>query len=98
MDCDDNNNEVQLDAEELCNGRDDDSDGDSDGESAADAPEWFADSDSDGFGETASSTSICEAPPGYVSDGTDCDDNDNDIILLIYISGGLQRRHQNAVL
>jgi large repetitive protein len=77
-DCDDNNNDVRPDASELCNGRDDDCDGDVDEDGASDAATWFMDGDGDGFGEPGTSLDACSQPVGYVSDGTDCDDNDDD--------------------
>jgi 2',3'-cyclic-nucleotide 2'-phosphodiesterase (5'-nucleotidase family) len=36
---------------------------------------WFADADGDGFGNAASTLSACNQPLGYVSNATDCDDN-----------------------
>ena len=37
---------------------------------------YYADSDGDGFGDPASSTQLCAAQAGFVTDNTDCDDND----------------------
>ncbi len=40
---------------------------------------WYADSDADGYGASASgTTSACTAPSGYVAVNTDCDDGDAD--------------------
>ena len=38
--------------------------------------DWHADGDGDGYGSWAIVIAACEAPDGYVSDGTDCDDSD----------------------
>ncbi len=75
-DCDDSDAAVNPDASELCNGVDDDCDGDTDEDDAADASIWYADSDGDGYGDLASTTTACAAPVGYGSDHADCDDGD----------------------
>jgi len=77
-DCDDSAATVHPGAEETCDGADNDCDGIIDPDSATDAPYWYADSDGDTFGDPASAVAACEAPPGHVSDATDCDD-DNDL-------------------
>ena len=42
-------------------------------------PKVFWDADSDGFGDALIWVVNCAPPPGYVSDSTDCDDQDPDI-------------------
>jgi MYXO-CTERM domain-containing protein len=74
-DCDDGDAAVNPDAVELCNGLDDDCDGDVD-TGAADASTWYADTDGDGFGDSASTTLSCDEPAGYVASSTDCNDAD----------------------
>ncbi len=76
-DCDDGDAAVHPDADELCNGIDDDCDGTVDEAAAVDARGWSADVDGDGYGGEASFTA-CEAPPGYLADDSDCNDRDAD--------------------
>ena len=40
---------------------------------------YYFDSDNDGYGDAARSTTGCSAPAGYVSDGSDCDDGDSSV-------------------
>ena len=40
---------------------------------------YFADADGDGFGDPATLVSTCIQPQGYVTDNTDCDDNDSNV-------------------
>jgi len=75
-DCDDDDATINPDATELCDGVDNDCDGDSDEDDAADTTPWYADDDSDGFGDADSSTDACEVPAGHVANNTDCDDAD----------------------
>ncbi|MFH1470091.1 MAG: MopE-related protein, partial [Pseudomonadota bacterium] len=75
-DCDDTNAAVNPGATEVCNGTDDDCDGTTDEDDAADALTWYADADSDGYGDAASTTLACTLPAGYLADDTDCDDTD----------------------
>ncbi|MBN2798838.1 MAG: hypothetical protein JXX28_06780 [Deltaproteobacteria bacterium] len=72
-DCDDLTATTHPRAAESCNLVDDDCDTLVD-EDVADAPTWYADSDNDGFGGTRFTVKACEAPAGYLSNSTDCDD------------------------
>ena len=76
-DCDDTNADINPEAQEVCNQADDNCDGTIDEDSAVDASTFYADSDSDGFGDADVSEISCEASSGYVVDNTDCDDNAN---------------------
>jgi uncharacterized protein YjdB len=40
---------------------------------------YYQDTDGDGFGNLAASTTAVTAPSGYVTNSTDCDDNDNTV-------------------
>jgi hypothetical protein len=71
--CDDSNAAINPAAVELCNYVDDNCDGQIDETGGSSL--WYADNDGDGFGDAGNWTSSCTAPPGYVSDNTDCDDS-----------------------
>jgi hypothetical protein len=77
-DCDDNHEGTHPEAEEACDGLDNDCDGEID-EDALDALVFYADTDSDNYGDASSSVSACAAPEGYVANDTDCDDGNEDI-------------------
>jgi hypothetical protein len=75
-DCNDADPATSPDADEFCNGVDDDCDGSTDEADALDAAIWYADTDGDGFGDPATTATGCSAPLGHVADATDCDDGD----------------------
>jgi hypothetical protein len=56
---------------------DNDCDGSIDEGDAVDALAWFMDSDGDGFGDPDRPTTACSLLPGFVVDGTDCNDADD---------------------
>ncbi|MCB9745509.1 MAG: putative metal-binding motif-containing protein [Alphaproteobacteria bacterium] len=80
-DCDDSDSAINPAAQEVCDSVDNDCDGDIDDADASvdlsTGATWYADSDSDGFGDAASSLAACDQPSGYLSDDTDCDDSDS---------------------
>ena len=70
-DCNDGNAFVNPGAAEVCNIMDDNCNGQTDeGLSST----YFADSDSDTYGDASVITQACMQPSGYVTDNTDCDD------------------------
>jgi hypothetical protein len=72
-DCNDNNNAINPAATEVCDGIDNDCDGSTD---EGVQTTYYADVDQDGFGNPSISTQSCAQPVGYVTNNTDCDDND----------------------
>ncbi len=78
-DCDDNDAEVNPDALEICDDIDNDCDGTIDGADATGTRTWYADVDSDSYGDATSTTTNCSEPSGYCSDDTDCDDGDPNV-------------------
>ena len=72
-DCDDTNGTVHPGATETCNGIDDNCDSHVD--EALGSP-YYADADGDTFGDLAVTQTACTAPEGYVSDSTDCQDDE----------------------
>ena len=73
VDCNDSDNTVHPGATEVCDGVDNDCDGQTD-EGVLNT--YYRDLDGDGYGNPSSSTQACSAPSGYVSNNTDCNDND----------------------
>ena len=78
-DCDDNDNDMNPSAVEVCNGEDDNCDGQTDDASASDIQTWFLDSDTDGYGDAANMEQSCSQPSGYVLNADDCDDSSDTI-------------------
>ena len=74
LDCDDGDPSAYPDAEEFCDGVDNDCDGLVDEPSAFDARVWFLDADGDGFGDDEATIEDCAQLEGYVRVGGDCDD------------------------
>ena len=80
-DCDDTTAAVHPGATEVCNGGVDDdcdtlADDADDSLDVSTALTWYADADTDTYGDATASTTACLQPAGYVADGTDCDDAD----------------------
>lgn len=75
-DCDDANALINPDAQEECDGVDNDCDGEIDPTEIA-GEIFFLDADGDGFGDEE--VYACSVPDGYVPDGGDCNDDDAEI-------------------
>ena len=78
-DCDEGNSNNHPDADEICDGEDNDCDTLIDEYTAVDAIEWHPDLDGDGYGDNSITVMGCEAPPDYIADASDCDDIDPNI-------------------
>ena len=76
-DCDDGRFESNPGATEYCNTYDDNCDGFIDEDTAVDALAWYADTDSDAYGNPAALDVECTCPAGHVADSTDCNDADS---------------------
>jgi hypothetical protein len=70
-DCDDTDASVYPGATEVCNEVDDNCDGQTDENVTT---TYYADVDSDGFGDPSTTTDACTLPSGHVADNTDCND------------------------
>ena len=77
-DCDDTDSTINPNADELCDGSDNDCDGSTDEADAVDQSAWYEDSDGDDYGNIGTLT-ICDPPFGYVADYQDCDDTNSTI-------------------
>jgi len=77
-DCDDENSDINPGTTETCNNTDDNCNGETD--EGLSTTTYFADNDSDGFGNDSMTIDSCGiAPEGYVTLGGDCDDDNNTI-------------------
>jgi hypothetical protein len=75
-DCNDDADVAFPGGTELCgDGLDNDCNGEADEPEAVDVSTWYTDGDDDSFGDPAVSIVQCDAPDGYVTDNTDCNDD-----------------------
>ncbi len=75
-DCNDSEKLIHPAAREVCDGVDNNCDGSTDGADATGATTWYADTDTDGFGDPENTLEACDLPSGHVADDTDCNDGD----------------------
>jgi len=78
-DCDDGQELAHPNADEVCDGIDNDCDGLADEDDPdVQLGDWHADADGDGYGDAdqALTATSCSPPSGYVVDDSDCDDQD----------------------
>lgn len=73
-DCDDTEAAINPDADELCDGVDNDCNDVLDDGSGPGAGFWYADLDGDGYGNTADVVFSCDVVPGRITRPGDCDD------------------------
>jgi len=78
VDCDDDDPQVNPEAYEVCNGRDDDCDDLAD-ELAVDAIAWYPDEDLDGFGSGSPLYACFEPDPTWADRRGDCNDTDSGV-------------------
>lgn len=75
-DCNDNNPNVNPGATEVCDGLDNNCNGQTD-EGVTNT--YYRDLDNDGYGHASISTQACSAPSGYVTNNSDCNDNNPNV-------------------
>jgi hypothetical protein len=80
-DCDDTEGAIHPDADEICNGLDDDCDDliDAADGDLSDGAIYYLDSDGDGWGTEDSDTLACAEPSGWSGEAGDCDDADPEV-------------------
>ena len=71
-DCEEGDPEIHPDAQEYCDGIDNNCDGATDEFGALGGPTFYADDDGDGVGLETSTTEACSVPPGYAEVYGDC--------------------------
>jgi N-acetylneuraminic acid mutarotase len=77
-DCKDTDSTIHPGALELCDGLDNDCDGVID-DGLSPLNTYYKDTDKDGYGRTSAKVIACTAPVGYVTNSSDCNDNNNKV-------------------
>ena len=77
-DCNDEDASINPDADEVCDGVDNNCDAITDVD-ATDAVEFYGDADGDGYGGSNLTLMACEAPAGFMATNDDCDDTNADV-------------------
>lgn len=75
-DCNESNEFIYPNADEICDGVDNDCDGEIDEATSTDAFAWYPDYDGDGFGNPDLVQYGCIAPLDHIAESGDCNDND----------------------
>lgn len=75
-DCNDSNGAIHPGATEICNAIDDDCDGSTD---EGVTTTYYQDADNDGYGNPAVFVQACSPQGGYVTNATDCNDNNSSV-------------------
>ncbi len=78
VDCNDEDASIHPDADEVCDGVDNNCDAVTDVD-AIDAVEFYGDADGDGFGGDALTYMACDAPDGFMAENDDCDDTNAEV-------------------
>ncbi len=79
FDCDDEDPDIHPDADEICDGVDNDCDAVVDEDVEEGGGTFYTDADMDGYGDPGSPVEACAMPAGTVLLAGDCDDHDDDI-------------------
>ncbi len=78
VDCEPYNPDINPDADEVCDGVDNNCNGQID-DNPIDGTVYYEDSDGDGYGNPYSTILACSLPTGYVENNSDCDDTNPNV-------------------